>query len=306
MIIFFYIQSIFFYLKKFYLLIKSSPNHNDNSYSKYNELIYNRERFFFFGSHSKKYNSSQFNNLTLTIKYLFNNLYKPKYFIDIGSYIGLYSFVVSNLKKKIKIFAFEPSKINFNLLKKNLQKKSCSIYNMGISNKNSVGYLNNPKNYFSEVLQNLSTIPSMKSLHNNKLKWGKRTGELCNLVKIDEILDKNVIINSYIKIDTEGHEFEILRYLSSKNLIPKIISVELNNFYILKRFMHPKKYLGIFFDKKLFNYYIISKKKQILKKINIDKLETFFISYKINSFKNLIANFIRIKPIAFDLYIVKK
>jgi FkbM family methyltransferase len=242
----------------------------------------------------------------LTIKYLFNNLYKPKYFIDIGSYIGLYSFVVSNLKKKIKIFAFEPSKINFNLLKKNLQKKSCSIYNMGISNKNSVGYLNNPKNYFSEVLQNLSTIPSMKSLHNNKLKWGKRTGELCNLVKIDEILDKNVIINSYIKIDTEGHEFEILRYLSSKNLIPKIISVELNNFYILKRFMHPKKYLGIFFDKKLFNYYIISKKKQILKKINIDKLETFFISYKINSFKNLIANFIRIKPIAFDLYIVKK
>jgi FkbM family methyltransferase len=245
-------------------------------------------------------------NLTVTIKYLFNNICKPKNFIDIGSYIGLYSFIVSSLKKKIKIFAFEPSKINFKLLKKNLQQKNCTIYNMGISNKNGVGYLNNPKNYFAESLQTLSSIPSMKSLHNNKLKWGIRVGERCRLVKIDEILDRNTIINSYIKIDAEGHEFEILRYLGSKNLIPKIISVELNNFYILKRFLYPKKYLGIFFDKKLFNYYIISKKKQILKKINIDKLETFFISYKINSLKNLIANFIRIKPIAFDLYIVKK
>jgi len=233
------------------------------------------------------------------------NICKPKNFIDIGSYIGLYSFIVSSLETKIKIFAFEPSKINFKLLKKNLQKK-CTIYNVGISNKKGVGYLNNPKNYFAESLQTLSSIPSMKSLHNNKLKWGKRAAELCSLVKIDEILDRNTIINSYMKIDAEGHEFEILRYLAKKNLIPKIISVELNNFYILKRFMHPKKYLGIFFDKKLFNYYIVSKKKQILKKININKLETFFISYKINSLKNLIANFIRIKPITFDLYIVKK
>ena len=280
-------------------------NYNVKSIHAYKSINIKKRSFTFWKVNKDKYNLTQFNNLTLTTKYLFN-IYKPKNFIDIGAYIGLYSFIVSSLKKKIKIFAFEPSKINFKLLKKNLQKKNCTIYNMGISNKNVVSYLNNPKNYFAESLQTLSSITSMKSLHNNKLKWGKRAGELCRLVKIDEILDRNTIINSYIKIDAEGHEFEILRYLVKKNLIPKIISVELNNFYILKRFMHPKKYLGIFFDKKLFNYYIISKKKQILKKININKLETFFISYKINSLKNLIANFIRIKPIAFDLYIVKK
>jgi hypothetical protein len=186
---------------------------------------------------------------------------------------------------------------------KNISKNS-TIYNAGISDKNYFTYISSPKTYFSKYLSSelLIKSTSMKSIHNKK----NNNSELCKFSKIDNILDRNIIINSYIKIDTEGHEFEILKYLSLKKLIPKILSVELNNYYLLRRFIHPKKYLGSFFNKKLFSYYMINKNNHRLKKINPDHLIKFLVAFKLNGFKNLVKNFMRVNPCAIDIFIIRK
>ena len=52
-----------------------------------------------------------------TIKWI-NGFKKNEIFWDIGSNIGIYSLYAS--KKKVKVFAFEPSPINFHVLTKNI------------------------------------------------------------------------------------------------------------------------------------------------------------------------------------------
>ena len=299
---FFYIQCIIYRLNNLYLFLQTQSNLSNNKINE-NTIKINNKKFYYPATHKNKYTLSEFKKLTITLKDLFNKFYAPKNFIDIGAFIGLYSLIIKNYSKKIKIFAFEPSKINFNLLKKNISKKNSKIYNTGISDKNYFTYISSPKTYFSKYLtsESINRTLSMKSMHNKK----GYNSELCKFSKIDDILDKDSITNSYIKIDTEGHEFEILKYLSLKKLIPKIISVELNNYYLLKRCIHPKKYLGIFLNKKLFTYYIINKNNYRLKKINPDQLIKFLIVFKINNLKNLVKNFITVDPCVIDLFIIR-
>ena len=299
---FFYIQCIIYRLNHLFLPLKIQSNFSNNKIIE-NIIKINNQSFYYPATHKNKYTLSEFKNLTLTLKDLLNKFHAPKNFIDIGAFIGLYGFIMNNLKKT-KIFSFEPNKINFNFLKKNMYKKNSTIYNIGISDKNYSTYISPPKTYFNKYLQSELAIKSssMKSIHNRK----NNNSELCKFSKIDYILDKHIIINSYIKIDTEGHEFEILKYLSLKKLVPKILSVELNNYYLLKRCIHPKKYLSTFFNKKLFSYYIINKNNHKLKKINPDHLIKFLVGFKFNSLKNLVKNFVRITPCTIDLFIIRK
>ena len=65
---------------------------------------------------------------------------KDKIFIDIGAWIGPYTLVAAKLC--MKVFAFEPDKIAFEVLKKNIQlnefKYKPEIYNFGLSKKETI------------------------------------------------------------------------------------------------------------------------------------------------------------------------
>lgn len=82
------------------------------------------------------YENNQINFLIKSIK-----KYNPDYFFDIGANSGIYSFIVNNSFKNIKIKSFEPvaktiKKFQTNL-KLNKKLKNIKLYKYGLSNKNS-------------------------------------------------------------------------------------------------------------------------------------------------------------------------
>lgn len=73
-------------------------------------------------------------------KYLIKQLKKKSTFIDVGAQFGFFSLFASAITDgKIKIYAFEPSKFNFDLLKHNLKKRS-SVFleNKAVGDENKI------------------------------------------------------------------------------------------------------------------------------------------------------------------------
>ncbi len=117
--------------------------------------------------------------------------------IDVGAHIGLFSLHASQISKNGKIYAFEPIKENYNILKSNIQLNNFSnikAENCAISNSSSkiTIYENDDESGHSKFIQTDNPIEvTSKSLNdifvNKKIKK-------CNL----------------LKLDCEGSEYEII------------------------------------------------------------------------------------------------
>ena len=129
--------------------------------------------------------------------------------LDIGVYRGVYSYEMSKYSKTVH--AFEPNPIIFKDLDKNLKKivKNMHLYNFALSNKNEdielkipIRDLNSNKKNYEEYYQlGKATIHKENELKNfEKHKIISK--------KIDDLDFKNKI--SFIKIDVEGHEKEVI------------------------------------------------------------------------------------------------
>tara|TARA_Y100000992_G_scaffold220496_1_gene152801 strand:+ start:139 stop:1032 length:894 start_codon:yes stop_codon:yes gene_type:complete len=197
-------------IKKFilkYLASKSAKRNKDNLHP---VAVFNNEwigaNMFVDGVYEKKF-----------IQDIFDILYKIKinpnkgYALDIGANIGNHSIQFS---KKFKgVIAFEPHQKIFEILKfntKNLKNIKCINSAVG-EKKGTVKFRDYPENYgATHVLKN--------HIKKNYFK--------VNISKLSDLVKKIKII-SYIKIDTEGMEFEILK--GGKEIIQKfkpVISLE--------------------------------------------------------------------------------
>ncbi len=149
-----------------------------------------------------------------------NNLSKFELVIDVGAHKGesivyfLENFDVKN------IISFEPSPINFEILKKNCQKfksqfknSNISLENFGLASKKGILQLN--QHYESSS----STIIDIKENSNYLKKKNKFLNIKDNFHKLvdikvitlnDYIVQKDIKNIDLIKIDTEGYEFEVL------------------------------------------------------------------------------------------------
>ena len=149
-----------------------------------------------------------------------NNLSKFELVIDVGAHKGesivyfLENFDVKN------IISFEPSPINFEILKKNCQKfksqfknSNISLENFGLASKKGILQLN--QHYESSS----STIIDIKENSNYLKKKNKFLNIKDNFHKLvdikvitlnDYIVQKDIKNIGLIKIDTEGYEFEVL------------------------------------------------------------------------------------------------
>ena len=129
---------------------------------------------------------------------------EDKIFIDIGAWIGPYTLIAASMG--MKVYAFEPDKIAFQDLKKNIElnrfKHKPEIFNFGLSKLDSTAYLYSNTNDFGKSESGLINYKNQKNTKKTEI-------ELKNFLKeIDKIKNHNSNNRiKVIKIDIEGGEF---------------------------------------------------------------------------------------------------
>ena len=200
------------------------------------------------------------------IKFIKSNRLNLNTFLDIGSHLGTYSDLILKDFSNCKIYMFEPQIKIFKKIKiKYKNKKNVKIYNCAISDKNSFKnfYMNLKNNNYYKLKSQLFGVTSSGMIV-KKLKV--KTLALNKILKLNKI--KNVDL---AKIDTEGHEYEVLKGLQS--------SIKNIN-YILIEFRNDKIYQS-YDAKKIHNY--LKKNNFVLKEIYkfpLTKWEDRFYSNK--------------------------
>ena len=198
--------------------------------------------------------------------------------IDVGVYRGVYSYQLSKFFKHVH--SFEPNNLIFNFLSKNLKKiiDNLSLYNVALSNENGSTILKIPYRNSSIFRNNTEELFQLgaASIHpTNNFKQFKTIK--VKKKRLDDILIKKKI--SFIKIDVEGHEIEVIKGslgiikkyhptllieieerhsgLKVRNSINYINNLGYNSFYYNGQKLKPTASLKNF--KKYNNYIFLSK-----------------------------------------------
>lgn len=125
---------------------------------------------------------------------------------DVGANCGDYSILALDIfeGEKLNLYSFEPSKFTFNILRKNLIKKNVNLFNIGFGDKKETRDLFNTKEGLG-----------LASLYKRNLKeYGMEMNlvEKVDIETLDSFCEKNNIKKiDLLKIDVEGHEFNILK-----------------------------------------------------------------------------------------------
>ena len=115
--------------------------------------------------------------------------------IDVGVYRGVYSYEMSKYSKKVH--SFEPNPIIFKYINKNLSNQNNTI-NLKVPIRNSNFKKENFEEYYEMGLATIHQKNNFKDYENFKIETKK----------IDDFSFDNKI--SFIKIDVEGHELEVI------------------------------------------------------------------------------------------------
>ena len=151
------------------------------------------------------------------LKYLKQHLENLKVFIDIGSHKGSYTDLIINNFEVEKIVMAEPQKNIFKYIKKKYFKdKRIRTYNLAISDKKKIQALYINKH---DLTSSLTQIDKKNNYLKLKAKlFGGSINDLIqnkymvNSCKLSEIIKKNNIKKvDLLKIDTEGHELQVLK-----------------------------------------------------------------------------------------------
>ena len=195
------------------------------------------------------------------IKYLKQNLKNSEIFIDIGSHRGSYTDLIINNFYVKKVIMVEPQKnIYEHIKKKYLKDKRVKTYNLAVSDKKKRQALYINKH---DLTSSLTEIDKKNNYLKLKAKlFGGSINDLIhnkymvNSCKLSEIIKKNNVKKiDLLKIDTEGHELQVLKGAGSflKNKV---------NFMLIE--IHNSNIFLNYDAKKIHNY--LKKNKFILKK----------------------------------------
>lgn len=151
------------------------------------------------------------------------NMNKKNNIVDIGAQSGLYT-LFSKYLHNCHFYSFEPFKETFDLLKENVKinniEDKVTLFNMGMSDQIGKKEINICKSH-----------NGFHTFGNNLLRFNNNDSYklLVDITTLDnEFYDKNIEIN-YIKIDTEGWEYYIIKGgLKTINKYKPIIQLEWN------------------------------------------------------------------------------
>ena len=209
----------------------------------------------------------------LTTHLMINELKQDMVCIDLGSNIGYYAVIESNIiGESGKVFAIEPSPVNFPILKLNLenQKKNNFVaYNIGIGDKNEeMEFIISAKSNWSRIRMNNEKINSEDKVIKIPVKTLNSFVNENDIKKID-----------ILRMDVEGFEYSIL--LGANEVLEKFkpkLFIEIHKMYLGKEKTYQifnelknKKYEIKYYIPRIYDSPIIGKLKDI-KKITIDEI----------------------------------
>ncbi len=169
------------------------------------------------------------------LKALKNLIEEINVYVDVGAHKGTYTdLVIKNFKTK-KILMFEPQDKIYNFLKnKYKHHQSVLIINKALSEKKE--YLNFNFNKH-DLTSSLSTLDPNNSYLKLKAKLFSTDtkGMIEKKLKIETstlfsvMEETNIEVIDLLKIDTEGHEFQVIKGIKDKIKNVKFILVEFHN-----------------------------------------------------------------------------
>lgn len=212
--------------------------------------------------------------------YYFIKKSKIENILDIGSNQFQVCKIIQSLKAKLKFYCFDPIQVNN---KKSIILKNVKFYNYALGNKNNYKLFYTPY-YNSFRLDSLSSFlkENIKNYINKNLpSCKKKIFYTVKKIKIRK-LDSYKIKFQFIKIDTEGFEYQVI--MGGIKLIKKnnpIILLEVNkNLSKISKILYRIGYFKFIYDSK-FNKFI--KLKKIEKNLN----DIFFLNKKSFSYLNI-------------------
>jgi FkbM family methyltransferase len=203
------------------------------------QKIWDCERSFFW---NEKYTSQAGQDKIIKKKFFGEK--KNGFFIEIGAYDGISGSNCYHFEKFLNWggIAIEPSKIQFDKLKKN---RKCKVLNNAISDEVK-------EVEFIEVIEGLTQMSGINdSFFNRNINIisnnqpSKTKSISLKTITFDEIMPKNTDVD-YLSIDIEGGEMNLLKSIDFKINNIKVISVENN--------IPNEQNFKIFFDSVNFTY----------------------------------------------------
>jgi len=169
------------------------------------------------------------------LKALKNLIEEINVYVDVGAHKGTYTDLVIKNFKTNKILMFEPQDKIYNFLKnKYKHHQSVLIFNKALSeNKESLNFNFNKH----DLTSSLSTLDPNNSYLKLKAKlFGTDTkGMIEKKLKIETstlfsvMEETNIEVIDLLKIDTEGHEFQVIKGIKDKIKNVRFILVEFHN-----------------------------------------------------------------------------
>ena len=152
------------------------------------------------------------------------------FFFDIGANIGVYSLYAAKVNKDLQVFSFEPVRSNFQSLLKNAtinEFDNINVFNLALSNSNTLSsmHIRDLRVGNSGAQLNTPIDETGQSFKSQKI-------EKIVSFSIDFLVDTlNFPVPTFIKIDVDGHEKNIVSGLQSiiKNDNLKSILIEFNS-----------------------------------------------------------------------------
>ena len=149
-------------------------------------------------------------------KFIKKNKIKIKTFIDVGAFEGKYTDLILKIQEKCKVIMIEPQSKYYLLLKEKYKNNHLiKIMKIGISDKETLLKLKINKHEitstFSQFNDTNKYLNYKAILFNSNLKNMTTNSENIEVFPLSLILQKNNLDSIHlIKIDTEGHEYEVL------------------------------------------------------------------------------------------------
>ena len=201
-----------------------------------NEKILVTRKTVDYGNSSFKINTEIWEKYSLN--YFFNLIDKNKKFniIDIGANVGLYSLYAKHLPNS-HFYSYEPFKFTYDLLNDNIKLNNITnvqTYNIGLSDKKG-----------KTILNVCLSQDGLNTMGANPLRFNDINPIEVEIDTLDNIFYNNNINVDFIKIDTEGYEYNILK--GGEKTIKKykpIIQLEFNETNMRQCNIRPEQLLN--------------------------------------------------------------